>query len=399
MTQHTASPTSRSTTIVLGRLFGIEIRLDLSVTVIFLLVCLSLGGSLFPSWHPEWGAVLNWVCAIGAAVMFFASLLLHELSHSLMARRHGIEVPRITLFLFGGMAEMSREPETPGAEFLIAIVGPLASLSLAVLFGIIAAALTPDAFADLVLEDPERAVSALGPLATICVWLAPVNFMLGVFNLVPGFPLDGGRVLRAFLWWKTGDVVHATRLASIGGRMFAGALMVFGVINLIWGRALEGIWFLIIGWFLSHIAESSYQQLLLRNALRGLVVGDLMRTQFERVAMGTRLNDFIDRQLLRSAQVLWPVMAAERLVGYVSQADIAVLPEQERSALAVGDVMRTVESVAALAPGLTGPEALEKLSQSSDEPWPVVDKGAVVGLLHPSDIFRFLALHKMRLPA
>ncbi len=399
MAQQNQPVKTRSSGIVLGRLFGIEIRLDLSVLVIFFLVAVSLGQGLFPVWHPDWGFTITWACAIGAAVVFFVSLLLHELSHSLVARAHGIEVPRITLFLFGGMAEMAAEPKSPRAEFLIAIVGPMASMALALAFGVLGSLLTPPGFAEMVIEDPEGAISTLGPLATVCVWLAPVNLALAVFNLVPGFPLDGGRVLRAFLWWLTDDQLRATRMASISGRVFAGALMVFGIVNLIWGRALEGVWFLIIGWFLGHIAESSYKQLLLRSALRGLVVGDLMRTHFESTTRDTPLEQFIDRQLLRSAQALWPVLVGDSLVGYVSQADIARRAESDRIRLRVGDVMRAADTVSVLSPRLTGPDAFELLAETADEPLPVVDGGKVVGLLHASDIFRFLALHQMRLTA
>ncbi len=382
---------------MLGRLFGIEIRLDLSVLVIFVLVAVSLASSLFPTWHPDWGPLLTWVSALAAAFIFFVSLLLHELSHSLMAKRQGIEVPRITLFLFGGMAEMSAEPKTPRAEFLVAIVGPLASFALAVAFALLASMLTPDDFMDRVVEDREGAFSALGPLATVCVWLAPVNLVLAVFNLVPGFPLDGGRVLRAFLWWWTGDLLKATRLAAMSGRVFAGALMAFGIVNLIWGRALEGIWYLVIGWFLSHIAAASYQQMLLRVALRGLVVGDLMRTHFESAEASTPLDGFIERQLLRSAQSLWPVLAHGALVGFVSQSDIARHAESERARLTVRDVMRPLAEMRVLSPTLAGPDAFEQLAAMADEPVPVLDGPALVGLLHASDIFRFLSLHRMRL--
>jgi Zn-dependent protease len=397
MTEKISPVRSRSTGIVLGRLFGIEIRLDMSVLIIFLLVAFSLGQGLFPSWHPDWGAVITWACAIGAALVFFLSLLLHELSHSLVARTQGIDVPRITLFLFGGMAEMASEPRTPRAEFLVAIVGPLASLALALLFGTIGSWLTPAGFAELLLSEPEQAMSALGPVATVCVWLAPVNLALAIFNLVPGFPLDGGRVLRAFLWWLTGDLLRATRLASISGRVFAGALMVLGVLNLIWGRAVEGIWFLVIGWFLGHVAETSYQQLLLRSALRGLLVGDLMRTHFETTNRDERLDDFIETQLLRSSQALWPVVAGNELVGYIAQTDIVRRAEADRVRMTVGDVMRPATEIAGLSPQLTGPEAFERLAQNAEEPLPVIDHGVVVGLVHAADIFRYLAMHRMRL--
>jgi Zn-dependent protease len=383
----------------LGSVAGIEVRLDASIVLIFALIVVSLAESLFPSWHPDWGRLLTWATAAGAAVAFFASLLLHELAHSLMARRMGIAVPRITLFVFGGMAELSAEPKTPRAEFLIAIVGPLASLALGVVFAVFAASLTPATFAETMMADPERAIAHLGALATICVWLAPVNVALAVFNLLPGFPLDGGRVLRAVIWWAKGDQVVATRRAAQSGRAFSWLLIAYGIVNLFWGRAIDGVWFIVIGWFLGNAAQMGYQQLLLRRALHGLVVGDLMRTHFETVDAEVGLADFVEERLLRSAQGLWPVLDGGRLAGVISQADVVACAEADRSRLTVRDAMRRIDGTAVIGPDLSGPEAYERLSAMADEPVPVVARDRVVGLLHGADILRWISLHQMRMNA
>jgi Zn-dependent protease len=258
----------------LGTVFGIEVRLDASILIIFFLIVLSLAESLFPSWHPDWGRLLTWTTAFLAAVLFFASLLAHELSHSLVAKRQGIDVPRITLFVFGGMAELSAEPKDPRSEFLIAIVGPLASLALGIVFGLLGAILTPAAFTEAIMANPEEAIKHLGPFATICVWLAPVNVALAVFNLVPGFPLDGGGAEGAALV-VPGDQLHATRLRLAAVVPFPGADRV-RLVNLLWGVRSKASG-LVIGWFLGNAAQMGYQQLILRRALNGLVVGDLMR--------------------------------------------------------------------------------------------------------------------------
>jgi hypothetical protein len=297
------------------------------------------------------------------------------------------------------MAELSAEPKTPRAEFLIAIVGPIASLALGIAFALLAALLTPASFAEDVVADPEGAIAHLGPLATICVWLAPVNVALALFNLVPGFPLDGGRVLRAVLWWLSGDQLTATRRAAQSGRAFSWLLIAFGLVNLLWGRAVEGIWFMVIGWFLGNAAQMGYQQLLLRRALHGLVVGDLMRTRFETIGANFPLAEFVDARLLRSAQGLWPVVEAERLVGAIAQADVAGVEEPTRSRLVVGDVMRPIAALPVLSPRLAGPDAFERLASMPDEPLLVVEHGRVVGLLHGSDIFRWLSLHNLRMQA
>src|SRR6185503_11002937 len=185
--------------ISLGRVFGVKIQLDPSVLLIFLIVLMNLGAGVFPHWHPDWSAGLRWVVALAAAVLFLWSILVHELAHAFLARLHGLRVKSIRLFLFGGAADIEHEPESPRAEVLIAGAGPLLSISLGFVFGLFASTLAHLDPAD----DAMTAIQRMGPIATLLSWLAPVNFLLGVFNLVPGFPLDGGRLLRAFLWALT----------------------------------------------------------------------------------------------------------------------------------------------------------------------------------------------------
>ena len=235
-------------------LFGIEIRLDFSVIFIFGLIVYSLGAGVFPSWHPEWTGGMVWTTATTAGLLFFASLLAHELSHSLVAGRFGIRVPRITLFLFGGMAEIESEAETPGAEFAIAIAGPLMSLGIAfVCMFIVNGALGETLLAGLI-ADPEQGMERVSPLVTVCLWLGSVNLMLAIFNMVPGFPLDGGRVARAVMWRVTGDRMRATRYAATAGRWFGWIIMGIGLWELLAFKALGGLWLILIGWFLSHLA-------------------------------------------------------------------------------------------------------------------------------------------------
>jgi Zn-dependent protease/predicted transcriptional regulator len=377
-----------------ARVHGIELRLDVSVVLIFALIVASLGASLVPSWHPQWSGALVWSVALATGIAFFVSLLAHELAHSIVAQRYGIAVPRITLFLFGGVSEMSEEPRSPAAEFTIAIVGPLMSLAIGVLCVALGNWWAPHVFADALVRQLPEALAALDPLGTVLVWLGPVNIVLAIFNLVPGFPLDGGRVLRALLWWIGGDQVRATRWAANGGRFFAWLLMAFGVVNLLWGHALNGIWFIFIGWFLANAARASYSQLLLQQTLGGLRVRDLMRTQLDSVAADLPLDAFVEQKLVHSGQVLWPVVAGERLAGWVAVADVVRVAERDRAGLSVRDVMRPRDAVATLAPGLSGRVALERLSNLSDEPTPVLDDGRVVGMLHGADVLRWVALHR-----
>jgi Zn-dependent protease len=377
----------------LGEVHGIEIRLDLSVAIIFFLVVYSLGAGLFPQWHADWSTGLSWATALAAAVLFFASLLAHELAHSLMAQRHGIAVPRITLFIFGGVSELEMEPRTPNTEFSIAIVGPLMSFALGLTFSALGLQLAHAGFLDDLQADPEAAMASLGPVATLLMWLGPVNLMLAIFNLVPGFPLDGGRVLRAALWWLGGDLRRATESASQVGRAFAWAIMAWGAWAALGGALVQGLWLLLIGWFLNNAARASYLQLLLAQAMESLEVADLMRTRFESIHAGDPLQDFIDNKLLRSDQVAWPVLEGGHPVGLIGLDSIRDRLKEEAQPRTVADAMGSIHE--SVSPHLRGSEALKLLLESRRDPIPVVDAGRLVGLLYHADLMRWLALHQI----
>jgi Zn-dependent protease/CBS domain-containing protein len=375
-------------------IFGIEIRLDLSVAIIFTLIVYSLGGGLFPQWHPDWTPLQLWGTALGAGVMFFASLLAHELSHSLVARRFGIRVPRITLFLFGGVAEIESEAETPQAEFTIAIAGPLMSLALGLLFGAVANFGLDAAAREELLTDPQAALADIGPVITACLWLSSVNFVLAIFNMIPGFPLDGGRVFRAAVWRITGDLMAASRAASTTGRWFGWTLMAIGLWNLLAHRDLGGLWFVMIGWFLSHLATASYTQLLTQRALRSLKVGDVMRTRFDTVPAAASVEDFVENYLLRSNQLLWPVTDDAGVVGLVTLRDVADIPLAERGRRRVAEVMAQLASAPVIDAEALASRALGALLAAGDSPVAVVQGGQVVGLLRGSDVLRWVTLHR-----
>lgn len=380
----------------LGRLFGIEIRLDVSVVLIFLLIVYSVATGVFPAWHPNWSPTQVWSLALTTGVLFFASLLAHELAHSVTAKRFGLRVPRITLFLFGGVAEMEQEPERPGHEFVIAIAGPAMSLLIGVVCLNAAALLAGYGVLEQIATEDDGALSQLGPIPTMLLWLGTVNVVLALFNLIPGFPLDGGRVFRAIMWGITGDQIRATRWASDLGRYFGWALMALGVLNVFGGGGIQGLWLVVIGWFLSHLARSSYEQLLAQRSLGGMRVRDLMRTRFEEVDSQMRVPDFIDDHLLRSAQLLWPVIDRGRAVGTVTLADVIALDGGRRESRRIADVMRPLADGGYLEPQLSGRDVLLRLEQSGAEPLPVIEGGHVVGLIHRGDILKWLALHRPR---
>lgn len=374
-------------------IFGIEIRLDFSVIFIFGLIVYSLGTGVFPSWHPGWPISTIWLTALVAGLLFFASLLAHELSHSLVARRYGIRVPRITLFLFGGMAEIEKEAETPGAEFAIAIAGPLMSLAIAFGCMLYAGAALTESVMETLMSNPAEAMEQVGPLVTVSLWLGSINFMLAIFNMVPGFPLDGGRVARAIMWRLTGDRMRATRAAATAGRWFGWIIMGLGLWELLALKSMGGLWLVLIGWFLSHLAAQSYAQVFTQKKLESLTVADLMRTHFERVAAEVPVAHFVDECLLKSNQLLWPVMEGGRCVGTASLQEVLALPVERRSSTRVGDVSVPLESSGAIDARLPAADAMNALAALQDRPVPVVQGHEVVGLLRGTDILKWLTLH------
>jgi Zn-dependent protease/predicted transcriptional regulator len=372
-------------------IFGIEIRLDWSVLIIFALIVYSLGAGLFPQWHPDWSPVTTWLTAFSAGVIFFVSLLAHELSHSLMARRFGIRVPRITLFLFGGMAEIEAEAKTPKEEFAIAIVGPLMSLALGVLFLTAASAAIGEQGLARLAEDPLAVMAQLSPATTAAIWLGSVNIILAIFNMIPGFPLDGGRVFRAAIWWMSGDAVKATRVASNAGRAVGWLLMGYGFWNIFALGNLGGLWLILIGWFLTHVARASYTQMLTERSLRSVKVQDVMRTRFETVPGSISLEEFIEDYLLRSSQHLWPVMEADRFVGTISFSDVAKIDPAERRQRRVRELLTPLDERHSLGADELATTALRRLP--GDEPVAVVTNGRVVGLVRSGDILRWTSVH------
>jgi Zn-dependent protease/CBS domain-containing protein len=377
----------------LGTLFAIEIRLDSSLIIIFALLVYLLGVNVFPLWHPDWPPTTTWWTAMGAGFLFFASVLAHELSHALVSRHFGIEVRRITLFLFGGLAEMESEPKDPRAELMIAIVGPLTSLFLGLLFLFFATGLSEENVATLMLEDQKAALAALSPFSTLMLWLGPVNIVLAIFNMVPGFPLDGGRVFRAAIWWVTGDLRRATRIASESGRLFGWFLMILGIMQVFSGASIQGLWLVMIGWFLSHAASASYQQLVMNEQLKGITARELMEGHFESVTAQLRIADFIDNYLLQSPQLLWPVVEDDNLIGLVTLQEVKNIPMQDRPLTPIGQVMRTDLNALTLHAETDANQAIAALSAHSS-PLAILENNRVIGLLSQTDAIRWLLLHQ-----
>lgn len=381
-------------TVRLGKVLGINISIDWSWVLIFLLITLSLGAGVFPEMHPNWGPALNWGVAIAASLLFFASVLAHELAHSLVARARGLPVNNITLFLFGGVSNLQREPDTPGAEFVMAIVGPLTSIVLGILFLVLG-----NASADS-LGDPLQVAARLDPLSTLLLWLGPVNIVLGIFNMVPGFPLDGGRVLRSILWAASHSLRDATRWVSWISQfiawlfILAGIAMAFGVSLPFFGTGLvSGLWLAFIGWFLSSAAMQNYRQVVLADSLKGVPVSRLMLLNVPTVAPESSVEALIEHNIMGTSDYAFPVVEGDRLVGLVSLHDVQRVPQDARAATRVSQIMTPVERLAVATPQEDAMDALNELAHRDVRQLPVVQDSRLVGLLRRRDVLRWLQLN------
>jgi Zn-dependent protease/predicted transcriptional regulator len=384
----------------IGRVFGIELRIDPSWLLIFALVSWSLT-SLFATWHPDWPMATSITVALISALLFFGSVLVHELAHSVIARRYGVPVRDITLHLFGGVANIEKEPPSPGAEFFIAVVGPIVSIGLG-----LAMVLATAAVVDLHPSDVDsaaHALSRLDPVSTALVWLGPVNITVGLFNVIPGFPLDGGRILRAIVWKLTGSLQRATVIASgVGqavGWMFVamGSAMVLGNSLPFFGRGLvSGLWLAMIGLFLRNAAILTVKRSTIDEALALVHVSDLMRTQGPAVPAHVPGRQLVDRWFMHHDESVYPVMDDGVFAGVVSVEDVrkktATTDERGWDFLTVREVMTPRERLVTTTRDEDLAVAVRKLESSDVRQLPVLERGVLVGMLSERDITRWLDL-------
>lgn len=398
--ERTATTVERSGGLGLGRIAGVEVRLDWSLLIIFVLITLGLSMGLLPAWHQDWSGGLILVTAAGAAVLFLVSVLLHELSHAVVGRRLGMRIERVTLFVFGGMAHLEDEPDTWRTELGMAIVGPITSLLIGIVCLLLAGALSGPMAVDS--GDPMAAVAELGPLATLLLWLGPVNILLGLFNMVPGFPLDGGRVLRAILWGITDDLQRATRWAAGAGQGFAwlligsGFAMVLGLRVPVFGTGLvPGLWIALIGWFLNNAALMSYRRLVLQETLHDVPVSHLMYTDFVAIPPDISVSDLVEERMLHSSQRAFPVQNDDRLLGLVCQQDIRRLSSAEWETTRVSEIMTPREKLYTVPASAGADEALRLLAEHRVNQVPVLEQGGrLKGMVTRENIVRWLALYR-----
>jgi Zn-dependent protease/predicted transcriptional regulator len=364
----------------LCRVTGIRIRIDRSWFIVFLLVMSSLSLGYFPGLAPSESVASHWFAGLLATLLLFGSILLHELAHSWVAMRAGIRVPEITLFLFGGVSRMEQEPKTPAVELRVALAGPLMSFALALLFWLVAR------------------VAAGGPwlAAVIPGYLAWINLALGVFNLLPGYPLDGGRVLRSLVWWKTGSLPRATKVTSSAGEVLALLLMILGGFQILSGALIGGLWLFLIAVFIRSQARVGYTDLVLRSTLSDVEVERVMvpRERLVVVPSWITLRELVDDYFLGRGYRGLPVMDDGHPIGLVSTEEVRRTDKKTWDRKTVADVMSDLDE-RTIGPHDSLLEALKRITQSRYRRLLVMEDGELLGLLSAGSISRFVELRTL----
>ncbi len=358
----------------IARIKGIPVRLHFSWFVVFGLITWALATRYFPMVAPELPMATNWLRGAVAAVLLFVSVLIHELSHSFVARHYKLPITSITLFIFGGVAQMKQEPSSPQIELQMALAGPLSSYALAIIF----------------LITYKLALPFPG-LKAIAFYLFQINLILATFNLIPGFPMDGGRVLRALLWRRSGDFISATRKASKTGQRIALFFIFLGIFSLLTGYS-NGVWFILIGWFLYTAAQSSYQQATIKDTLTGVKVRDVMVYDVVTVDADTPLSYLVDNYFLRYGYGGFPVVDNSGVVGIISLKEIKGIERDKWQSLRARDVMQPIDSSLGVSEDDDVSTILERMMQEDRGRLVVLKGRRLTGLITRSGIARYLQI-------
>ncbi len=362
----------------LFKLFGFEVKVDVSWLLLALLVTWSLAEGLFPAYYPELPLRVYWSMGFAGMIGLVFSVIFHETSHSLVARRHGLPISGITLFVFGGVAELSEEPKTARTEFLMAVAGPIASAVLALGFYVMAQLL-------LALDAPE-------PLRGVAYYLAAVNALLAGFNLIPAFPLDGGRMLRAALWHWKGDLKAATRTAARNGEAFGLAMILLGVFNVVMGNFIGGMWWFLIGVFLRQAARASFVQLWTRQVFEGEPLSRFMTADPVSVPGSVPLSAFVEDYVYAYHYDLFPVTEDGRLAGCVSIHDVKKVPQEAWERTALSAILQPCTEENSISVKSDALHALAQMRRTGNSRLMVVDEGRLVGVIALKDMLELIAL-------
>ena len=362
----------------LGRIFGIEVGLHYSWFLIALLITMSLGAQFHEN-HSGWSESVVWATSLMTALLFFAALLAHELSHALVARSHGLSTRAITLFALGGVAQIEKEPEDPKTEFWVGIVGPISSAVIgAVCLGLAWLA------GWRIGETPAT------PVMSMLVWLGYINLMLAAFNLIPGFPLDGGRILRALIWWRNKDAVSSTRQAARAGQFVALLFICLGIFRFFSGAGFGGLWIAFIGWFLMQAAGASYATVALSSKLKDIHVSDVMERDCTVVDGNLNVQQFVEDYLLRSGRRCYVIEQQGQLAGLVTTHEIKAVERQRWPYTTLYDIMRPLEEVHTVEPDTPIMEALETMGRDDVNQLPVVVNHHLEGIITRAHVLQFL---------
>jgi Zn-dependent protease/CBS domain-containing protein len=357
----------------IAKIFGIPFRLDYSWFIIFILITVMLSLNLFPNAYPGWETYAYWVIGVITGLLFFASVLVHELAHSIVSIKKGIPVNSITLFLFGGVAQISKEAAQPKTELVISLAGPASSLLLGgVFYGIAYLCNGWNVY-----------------LYALTSYLSLINLILAAFNMIPGFPLDGGRVLRAIVWLTTGSYLRATKIATTAGYIISVVFIVGGIlIFFIWGY-FDGLWLVFIGFFLNGAARVNYQQTMLRENLKGYTAQDVMVRDMPRLPRYVNLMDLVEGAFVRSPHKLYLVTDGDEVAGILTIWQIRKVPQRQWSLTTVSQIMIPVEQLQTVLPTDDASLILEKFSRGQDDVVTVSISGKVAGIITRQGLFEF----------
>ena len=359
----------------LGKLFDIELRADFSWLIGLVLLVWLLAAHYFPMTYPDWTSGAVFSAAVATALLFFLSVLAHELGHSLVSARLEMPVPRITLFIFGGLAQLDREPTRPRDEFLISVTGPLVSLALGL------------GFSALGWAGPDKVGV---PLAAFGKWLGLVNLGLGLFNLLPGLPLDGGRLLRALIWGLTKSFRKATIISGGAGRILAFGLIAWGIWMVFQGNWADGLWMAFIGWFIEQAAAQSIAHVALEDMLAGHTAREAMMTDCPQVSPVMSLQKLVDDVVLHSGRRCFPVVGGERITGLITLNEVAAIPRDQWASTTVGTAMIPLKDLKSVSPNTKLFEVFQQMAGANVNQLPVVENGQFVGMVGRDSVIAFL---------
>jgi Zn-dependent protease/predicted transcriptional regulator len=365
--------------IKLFKIFGFEVGIDWSWIILAVLIAWSLSVGFFPFRYKDLSTETYWLMGIVGAFGLFFSIVFHEMCHSLVARKYGMTMKGITLFIFGGVAEMGEEPPSPKAEFMMAIVGPISSIAIGIVFY------------GIYFRGQQNGWSE--PINGVVQYLAYINGLLAFFNLVPAFPLDGGRVLRSILWGLKKNLRWATRISSRIGSGFGILLILLGAFQFLRGNFIGGMWWFLIGMFLRGAAKTSYQQLLLRKALEGEIVQRFMKTDPVTVTPSRSVEQLVQDYIYKYHYKMFPIVEdRDRLVGCVTTKQVKEIPREEWRQRRVGEIATQCSAESAIDPGVDAMKALSIMNKTGNSRLMVTEGNRLVGVIALKDMLRFLAL-------